>query len=202
MNDSTNSLPFASMAALVGDDDRPTTERLAKVLRDRPEVADEAVDLVTALVCDERLAGAEASAEDALAVRAAERALGTFRQALDRRLPPPPNPFAERSPRALRDVAREVGLDKTLVAKLRDRRIRASTVPEGVRRSLARALAITEEVLVRHLRAPAIFDPGMQFKARHAPRLAEKETFQTAVTRSGLSEDARRRLVDAEPERP
>lgn len=196
MSDPSSPLLLSTTSDLVGEDDRPTAERLSQVVRDRPDVADDAVDVVVALVCEARLDGPASPCEDGSESAAVDRALGGFRRALGGRLPPPPNPFAQRSPRALRDIAHQVGLDKTLVAKLRDRRIRAATVPARVRRSLARALAITEEALVRHLQAPALLDPAMQFKARQAPRLGEKETFPVAVARSGLTEDARRRLTE------
>ncbi|MEM7583351.1 MAG: hypothetical protein AAF560_08230 [Acidobacteriota bacterium] len=124
-------------------------------------------------------------------------ALARFRQQLE--LHPavtgPPNPFAERSALQLQDLASSLGLDKILIAKLRDRRILAETLPQALKDDLASALDVPPPVLAKHLAAPAAMPSGLSFKSQVQPEAGPKESFADAVRRASLSEDDKARLL-------
>ncbi len=127
--------------------------------------------------------------------------LARFRQHLDARDansgggPAPLNPFTPLSPTGMRRVAAAVGIDKTLLAKLRDRRIVATTLPSSLNRDLASALQVPGAVLDAHLAAPACVPAGLSFKSANRPEVGSKETFADAVQRSSLDDEDKAGLL-------
>ena len=105
------------------------------------------------------------------------------------------DPFRGRTAADLKALAAALGLDKTLVAKLRDRRIEAATVPRRLKAALAEHLQVTLEAVRRHLEGPPVLSMNASFKARGKPEAAGKESFAQAVERSLLSGDEKARLV-------
>lgn len=106
------------------------------------------------------------------------------------------DPFRGRSAADLKALAAALGLDKTLVAKLRDRRIEAATVPRRLKAALAEQLQVTVEAMKRHLEGPPILSMGASFKARGKPEAAGKESFAQAVESSLLADDKKANLLD------
>ncbi len=131
-------------------------------------------------------------------------ALDRFRQQLDARdaasarRHAPPNPFESLSPAELLDVAATVGLDKILLAKLRDRRIVADTLPASLSQDLASALQVPAAVINAHLAAPASVPAGLSFKSTGHPEAGSKESFTDAVQRSSLDDEAKAGLLTRE----
>jgi len=111
---------------------------------------------------------------------------------------PDSNPFADRSPADLKRLGNRLGIDKTLVAKLRDRRIEADSVPGFLCEQLADELEVPLGAVVAHLQAPPILSFGASFKATGKPEAVGKESFARAVERSQLGAGDKKRLLDAD----
>ncbi len=106
-------------------------------------------------------------------------------------------PFAGRDAAELTRVAAALGLDKTLMAKLRDRKIVAETIPGALVDGLAAELEVGAGVLAAYFAAPAGVHAGASFKAARAPEAGAKETFAEAVRRSFLGDGAKARWLAA-----
>ncbi len=109
------------------------------------------------------------------------------------------DPFAERTPAELKRVAGALGLDKTLVAKLRDRKIVAETVPDELFDGLAMELEVPPAAIVAHLAQPAVVYAGASFKAAGKPEVGPKESFAEAVRRSFMEPGAKTRWLSSGP---
>lgn len=99
-------------------------------------------------------------------------------------LEPASDPFADRTPGELKQVATTLGLDKTLMAKLRDRKVVAETIPDELNFDLAQQLEVPPAAIIAHLSQPAVVYAGASFKAANKPEVGPKETFADAVRRS------------------
>ena len=106
------------------------------------------------------------------------------------------DPFKDRSPAELQGLAAALGLDKTLVAKLRDRRIDAETVPRGLCEGLAGELEVPLDAVIAHLNGPPVLTAGASFKASDKPEAVGKEPFARAVEGSQLGPEDKKRLLD------
>ena len=106
------------------------------------------------------------------------------------------DPFKDRSPEDLHRLGSRLGLDKTLVAKLRDRRIEAETVPDSLRSGLADELEVPLDAVIAHLQRPPVLSMGASFKAEGKPEAVGKEPFAQAVERSRLQPEEKRALLD------
>ncbi len=109
-------------------------------------------------------------------------------------------PFARRSPAELKHLAVALGLDKTLVAKFRDRKIVPETVPAELREGLAAELEVPVAAIVAHLAKPAAVHAGASFKAAGKPEVGAKETFDDAIRRSFLTSGEKARWLDPDPD--
>jgi len=129
------------------------------------------------------------------------RALGRFRDRLAAEVEATdvPNPFDERPPAELRRLGVALGLDKTLLVKLRDRKIEAESIPPAFVERLAAELGVDFPVVVAHLEAPPIVHRGASFKANGKLRPSRKEGFADAVRRSTLGAEEKARWL-GEPE--
>ncbi len=110
------------------------------------------------------------------------------------------DPFKDRSPEDLHRLGRRLQLDKTLVAKLRDRRIEAETVPDSLRLGLAQELEVPLDAVVAHLQRPPVLSMGASFKAEGKPHAIGKESFGQAVERSRLEPEEKQSWLDALPD--
>lgn len=171
----------------------PDAEILEEILKRYPEHASELTDFAVEWALQDLLPEAAEEASEASAVPAA---MARFRARLDEldgpRRPALADPFADRSPAELKTLAANLGLDKILVAKLRDRKILADTVPPALRDGLASELGVPVEVVAAHLAAPARIPLGASFKAERAPEAGPKESFEQALRRSSLDDDRQR----------
>lgn len=181
---------------LVAKVDRPDAATLEDFIRRFPHFSAEITDFAVEWILQDELAtdgsdGRERPDRSAVpeAMRRARARLDAIGpvDALDLR-PPVADPFADRSPTDLRHIAADLGLDKTLIAKLRDRKIVAETIPSGLREALAARLEVPLPVVVAHLAAPASIHRSASFKSTGKPEAGPKETFAEAVRRSALPE--------------
>ena len=114
---------------LLAEGEHPDAERLAETVRRHPEWREELLDFYAEWVLQDQLAVGEGTPPPG-----GGRAMGL---ALERWSHHPAlsalqtsDPFAGRPPTELGRVALDLGLDKTLLAKLRGRKIVAETIPQ------------------------------------------------------------------------
>ena len=165
---------------LAAEGDGLSAEILDTVVARHPTHAAELTDFAVewhVQAATEESAGVENDDEVEAAARVA-RAAQRFRDRLDAEAF---DPFAGRAAAELKQLGADLGLDASLVVKLRDRRIEAATVPESLRRDLASSLDVAPAVLAAHLEAPPVIHPGVSFKASAKPSAEARETFAQAV---------------------
>ena len=121
-----------------------------------------------------------------------EKAMDRLRQALDA----PADPFAGLAAGDLRSLAARLGLDTTLLAKIRHRRLRPETVPKKLVEALATALGLGINAVDAHLQAPALVPAGANFKSDARPEAQGQQSFSDALESSSLDDEARRRWLD------
>ena len=195
-----------ALQELVESGERPDAEALERIVARHPRYAAELTDFAVEWALQALL---PEGSEEAGAESAVPAAMERFRARLaelDREpdrgtVPVAVDPFAERTPAELRRIASALGLDKTLVAKLRDRKIVAETVPAELRDGLAAELEVPIAAVVAHLARPAVVHAGASFKAAAKPEAGPKETFAEAVRRSFLGAPEKARWLDADPHR-
>lgn len=105
------------------------------------------------------------------------------------------NPFEGKSPTYLKSIASKLTLDTTLMAKIKNRLVKASTVPQNLVALLAEELDVLVTVMQAWLKAPPRLQ-GARFKAEGKPDTSYKESFREAVRRSTLNEQNKRKWLD------
>ena len=175
----------------------PDPSLLADLVRKHPHLAAELGDFFTEWYLQESLSEAAPPTEGSEA-RALGRTLQRF-DTLSRAAQEAPstvaNPFGGRDPAQLRNLAESIGLDKTVLAKLRDRKIEASTIPEELTLSLARELEVPLGAMLQHLAGPATIPVGASFKTQGKPTAGVKEPFRVAIERSQLDDSSKARWL-------
>ena len=184
--------------------ERPDGATLEEIVRRYPQFATELTDFAVEWVLQDSLPEEEASEDAESAVPEAMRRFRAKLRELDGAdSVPAVDPFAERPAAELARIATVLALDKTILAKLRDRKILGDTVPGALREGLARELAVPVQVVASHLAAPAAVHAGASFKAAVKPRPGPKETFEEAVRRSTLTAEGQAMwLADAGSDQP
>ncbi len=187
-----------ALQELISSGDQPDAEALEKIVARYPRYAAELTDFAVEWALQELLpetagedhgGSAVPAAMDRFRARLAELEAGGGTPASPRvgGAAAAAEPFADRSPAELKRLAATLGLDKTLVAKLRDRKIVAETVPAELREELATELEVPAAAVAAHLALPAVVHAGASFKAAGKPEAGAKETFSEAVRRSSLA---------------
>lgn len=166
-------------------------DRIEAVVRRYPEHADEIRAAAVQVALDEmkgalREEPGEAGDEPSPAVVAA---LARFHAAV-----PPPNPFAELDAAGARRLAQDLGASTLFVMKLRDRRVRASTIPAGFVAKVAALLQRSVEALEAHFAGPPLL-AAASYKSAVQPEAAETQSFEEAARSSGLDEAQVRTLL-------
>lgn len=182
---------------LVGRGERPDVSVLADLAKRYPDLAGELGDFAAEWYLQEALPAPEAPSAAAEA-RSLEAALRKFDGLLHGAVDEPAavaDPFAGRQPAELRELAEVLGLDKTVLAKLRDRKIEVATIPEELTLSLSRELNVPWTAVLSHLSGPAMIPCGASFKTHGKPTAGAKETFAVAIERSQLEEVGKARWL-------
>ncbi len=180
-----------ALQELLAAAEAPDAEALEEILRRYPEHAAEVTEFAVEWALQDLLPATDD--DDGASGSKVPAAMARFRARLDQLDAPsssatPQDPFADRSPTELVGLATRLGLDKILVAKLRDRKILGETVPRALQEGLATELGVSPAVIAAHLTAPPTIPHGANFKAQRAPEAAAKESFEQAVRRSSLAE--------------
>ena len=111
------------------------------------------------------------------------------------------NPFANLNRAAFRAVVKQMDANAAFVAKLRDGQIRDETMTEGFKRHVAKAMgdiaSVPEELVYAHLAAanPAAGANRQFYKAAGTPGVSKRQSFEEAVSGSGLTEEQQQRLL-------
>ncbi len=191
MSDNTLDIELQdALQELVETGEQPDAEALETIVARYPRHAAELTDFAVEWALQELLPEGPAADQAESAVPAAMQRFQDRLAELERAAEPRPStrvdPFADRTPGELKRVASALGLDKTLVAKLRDRKIVADTVPAKLCDGLAMELEVPPAAIVAHLAQPAVVYAGASFKAAGKPEAGPKESFAEAVRRSFL----------------
>ncbi len=193
-----------ALQELIESGEKPDADALEEIVARHPELAAELTDFAVEWALQDLLPEADGD-EGRSAVPAAMRRFRDRLAELDRaassdREPAQSfgDPFAGRSPAELKRIGAALSLDKTLVAKLRDRKIVAETVPGELRDGLAGELQVPPAALAAHLARPAVVYAGASFKAVGKPEAGPKESFAVAVRRSFLAAGDKTRWISAE----
>ncbi len=201
-----------ALQELVESGERPDAEALEKIVARHPRHASELTDFAVEWALQELLPEGTEVDDGASAVPAAMQRFQARLTELDEMALAPlqgdasdplyenqpaaaGDPFADRSPAELKRVAAALGLDKTLLAKLRDRKIVADTVPAELSTGLASELQVPPAAIVAHLAQPAVVFAGASFKAAGKPEVGPKESFAEAVRRSFMPADEKARWL-------
>ncbi len=174
----------------------PDPETLEEMVRRYPGFAAELTDFAAEWRLQEELP--EAPQPDTARGSAVDAAMGRLRRRLDEAesaAAAAAEAFASRSAEQLKDSARALGIDVTILAKLRDRRIEADTVPAVLQQGLAEQLTVPAAAVAAHLAGPPTLHPQASFKSETAPRADAKESFRETVRRSRLSAAEKRRWL-------
>lgn len=187
-----------ALQELIESGEHPDAEALERIIARHPEHAAELTDFAVEWALQELLPAGDAG-DGASAVPAAMQRFRARLAELDRDEAAtegmPADPFAARTPAELKALAASLGLDKTLVAKLRDRKIVAESVPAELRDGLAAELEVPPAAILGHLDRPAAVHAGASFKAAGKPEVGPKETFADAVRRSFLDDGEKARWL-------
>ena len=185
--------------------DTPDASTLETMVAKYPQYAADLTDFAVEWAMQDMLPGdamefAEVEAEDVVGEgmsQAVAKAMDRLHEGLAGSEPEAvPDPFHGRVAADLKALAKSLGLDKTLVAKLRDRRIEAVGIPKRLVSGLAEQLEVSFDAMMGHLQGPPVLSMGASFKAKGKPEATGKESFAQAVERSQLSDDDKQRLTD------
>lgn len=88
------------------------------------------------------------------------------------------DPFADRSPTQLREVARTLSVPRQVVTAFRERRVILKTVPRRFIERLAAALGAGTEALLSTLATPPGVAVGRSYKADTQPTVTEQVSFE------------------------
>jgi hypothetical protein len=179
----------------------PDAELLAELVQSHPEHAAElrqaAVDLALDAAQD-RLAGEDEEPADANDP-AVQKAMGRFRERradLDAKAGrEPENPFLALDKEGAKSLVRRLDASTLLLMKLRDRRIRPETIPDGFKRRLAEELSVPVELLAAHFAAKPALPRAAYYKSDEPPEAGEQQTFEEALSTSSLTPEQQAHLL-------
>ena len=98
-----------------------------------------------------------------------------------------PNPFAFLGKSEMRQLARDLNANSVFMMKLRDCQILYESMSEGFIGTLCSLLNTGREKLAAHFSCGVQLREQTQYKADQKPHVGEKQTFEDAVTSSGLT---------------
>jgi hypothetical protein len=96
----------------------------------------------------------------------------------------------------LRAFAASINANLLFVMKVRDRQIRADTIPDGFSRLVGGTLNLSVDVVAAHYTRPPEVRPGSYFKSESKPETVAAQSFEEAVRTSGLTLQQQEFLLD------
>lgn len=200
--------------ALSTERDVPDAKLLDEVVRRYPEFGEELTEFAIALAIDalrgERVVeDSEGSIDPNSISPAVSRAMSHFQNRLhsatagaaEARSTPAdvadaPNPLSGLSRNEFRALAARLNANNVFVGKLRDRQIDPATMTLGFRRLVADELEVPLDVVKAHFAARPVAPTRQLFKAEGKPSTGARQSFEEAVTSSGLTEAQQKFLLE------
>jgi len=108
---------------------------------------------------------------------------------------PAENPFATLSPAAFKTLAIRLCINNLLLLRIRDRGIRAASIPGAFMRQLATELGAPLKAVADYLAGPPCLAPSSAFRSPGKPAAAGQVDFSDAVKTSQLTVDQQNRLL-------
>ena len=202
-----------ALYALAMAENMPDAGVLDDIVRQYPQFSRALTEFAVELALDSLVEGGapEAAADPTKVSPAVSRAMSAFHNRLYalRRAggaavaePTPSsdfaeNPFSDLGRREFRALAEGIDANTVLVAKLRDRQIDPTTIPDGFKRLVSNELEVPVDLLSAHLEASPTETQGSRqfYKADQRPRQGERQSFADAVRGSGLTDEQQRHLL-------
>ena len=164
---------------------------LERYLRRYPQFTQELIDCSIELERD-----AVGEPGPAPAAMASEAAWHRFEAAMQKRPAIPVNPFERLTVQAFRALAADLNMNALFLMRLRDRAIKAASIPGLLIEALANKLEVDRAVMDGFLRgSPALADNDMQFRSAAKPAVPPQIDFKEAVRISQLTEEQQRALL-------
>jgi hypothetical protein len=133
----------------------------------------------------------EPSAGDVPAAEVPDSVMDKAWQRFERALQQPDaevaNPFAKLNTSNFKSLARGLDVSNVFLMRVRDRSIRAATIPARFVERLASELGVTVQAVGAYLQGPPGMVSGQAFRSSVKPSVGEQITFDQAVTTSQLT---------------
>lgn len=105
------------------------------------------------------------------------------------------SPFAKLSPSAFKNLALRLGINNLLLLRIRDRGLRAASIPGAFMRLLATELGAPLKEVVDYLAGPACLAPSSAFRSAGKPVAGTQVDFAEAVKASQLTAEQQKKLL-------
>ena len=120
-------------------------------------------------------------------VSAMDKAWQRFERAVQQPDAEVANPFAKLNTSSFKSLARSLNVSNLFLMRVRDRAIRAATIPARFVEKLASELGATVQALGAYLQGPPGMVSGQAFRSSVKPSVGEQITFDQAVATSQLT---------------
>lgn len=108
------------------------------------------------------------------------------------------SPFAKLTPSAFKSLAARLGINNLLLLRIRDRGIRAASIPGAFMRQLATELDAPLTAVTSFLAGPPCLSPSSAFRSPSKPVAAGQVDFHDAVKTSKLTVEQQNKLLAME----
>ena len=105
------------------------------------------------------------------------------------------DPFAAVTISVLREVANVLGIRRSVLTAIRERRVIFASVPQAFLSRLASALNAPVDALIEFLKAPPSQKPALSYKSDQKPNESIQVTFEQLLIESGMPEAERAKLM-------
>jgi len=158
-------------------------ETIERYIREYPQHATSLIDCLIDLQH-------EPSADDAPATEVPDSAVDKAWQRFERAVQQPDaavaNPFAKLNTSSFKSLARSLDVSNLFLMRVRDRAIRAATIPTRFVEKLASELGTTVQAVGAYLQGPPSMVSSQAFRSSVKPSVGEQITFDEAVETSQL----------------
>jgi len=159
-------------------------ETLERYITEYPQYASALIDCSIDLLHE--LPAADDSATE-VPDSAVDKAWQRFERAVQQPDAEVANPFAKLNTSSFKSLARSVDVSNLFLMRVRDRAIRAATIPARFVEKLASELGATVQAVGAYLQGPPGMVSGQAFRSSVKPSVGEQITFDQAVATSQLT---------------
>lgn len=159
-------------------------ETLERYIREYPQHATALIDCSIDLLHEPPAADVSATEVPDSAV---DQAWQRFERAVQQPDTEVANPFAKLNTSSFKSLARSLDVSNLFLMRVRDRAIRAATIPSRFVEKLASELGATVQAVGAYLQGPPGMASGHAFRSSVKPSVGEQITFDQAVATSQLT---------------